>query len=387
MSVVEFARQAADVLSLLPGGGPGCCNIAVTNVCNATCDFCNYAKDKDFVTEKKWLEFERTCRALDILYDRGIRYLTFSGGEPLLHPRIFEMVGYASSKGMRAAVVTNGSPLTERNIADLAAAGLRTLFISIDAPEAEAHEKNRGLPGVFRRIETANAQLKALGVKTVASVTINRLIGDFDLLIDSLARLGFETVTFTYPKRSLGSSSLVFSETSSLIDFSSEELAQILGKIREIKHRFGVLNPDESLAEMTRFVQGEPQEFPCFGGYKYFAMDVNFMVYRCDFWSTPMCVIEDFPTAPLIRDDCTKCMSVCYRDSGVLFNFPVALGDGLRALGKGKVGEAAKAFARPSARKSVKALMHEWQTLKKLAKTGDERAAVKPVTPASEAAE
>lgn len=383
-AIGQFARQAADVLSLLPGGGPGCCNIAVTNVCNATCDFCNYAKDKDFVTEKKWLDFDRACRALDILYDRGIRYLTFSGGEPLLHPRLVEMVAHASSKGMRAAVVTNGSPLTPRNIADLAGAGLRTLFISIDAPDAAAHEKNRGLPGVFQRIAAANAQLKALGVKTVASVTINRLIGDYDLLVEALERLGFETVTFTYPKRSLGSSSLVFSETSSLIDFSGPELAEILAKIRAIKGRFGVLNPDESLAEMTRFVQDERQEFPCYGGYKYFAMDVNFMVYRCDFWSTPMCAIEDFPTTPLIRDDCTKCMSVCYRDSAVLFNFPVALGDGLRALAKGRVGEAAKAFARPSARKSVKALMHEWQTLKKLAKTGDERAEAKPALDAAE---
>jgi hypothetical protein len=102
-------------------------------------------------------------------------------------------------------------------------------------------------------------------------------------------------------------------------------------------------------------------------------MDVNFMIYRCDFWSSPMCVIKDFPTTPLFRDDCTICISICYRDSAVLFNFPVALGDGLRALGKGQVSEPARAFARLRVRKSVKALMHEWQTLKKLAKAGDRR--------------
>ena len=68
MSITRALGQAADVLRLLPIGGPSCCNIAVTNVCNATCDFCNYAKDKDFVTEKKWLDPERLTRSLDILH-------------------------------------------------------------------------------------------------------------------------------------------------------------------------------------------------------------------------------------------------------------------------------------------------------------------------------
>src|SRR5688572_33242255 len=152
MSIMRAVGQAVDVLRLLPIGGPSCCNIAVTNVCNATCDFCNYAKDKDFVTEKKWLDAERLNRALDILHARGIRYITFSGGEPMLHPKLYDMISAVAFRGMRPAMVTNGSALTEQNIRDLATAGLKTLFISIDSPEAEKHEKNRGLPGVFEKI-------------------------------------------------------------------------------------------------------------------------------------------------------------------------------------------------------------------------------------------
>ncbi|MEZ5833925.1 MAG: radical SAM protein [Dongiaceae bacterium] len=369
MSISRTLYQIYDVLRLMPNGGPSCCNIAVTNVCNATCDFCNYAKDKTFVTDHKWLDFDRACRALDILHGRGIRYLTFSGGEPLLHPRMADLVGEATRRGMRAAVVTNGSPLTERNIEALAAKGLRTLFISIDAAEAEKHEANRGLPRVCDKITEANELLRARGIKTIASVTINRLIDDFEDLFAFLMKLGFETVTFTYPKRTLGSSSLVFSETSKLIDFSDGELTAKLSQLKDLKSRFAILNPAESLAEMIRFVKKDKQQFPCFGGFKYFAMDVNFDVYRCDFWSTKMCTIEEFATAPFVRDGCTKCMSVCYRDSSVFFNFPVAIGDAMRLVGRGRLGAALGTMFSSSARRSLRSLLSEWRTLKKLART------------------
>src|SRR5581483_2978889 len=39
-------RRAADIMRLMPQGGPSVCNIAVTNLCNATCDFCSFAYDK-----------------------------------------------------------------------------------------------------------------------------------------------------------------------------------------------------------------------------------------------------------------------------------------------------------------------------------------------------
>ena len=123
MSIMNAIGQAADVLRLMPIGGPAVCNIAVTNVCNATCDFCNYAKDKDFVTDKKWLEPERAVRALDILHARGVRYITFTGGEPMLHPKMYELIAAVAARGMRPTMVTNGSALNEKNIRELAAAG------------------------------------------------------------------------------------------------------------------------------------------------------------------------------------------------------------------------------------------------------------------------
>jgi MoaA/NifB/PqqE/SkfB family radical SAM enzyme len=368
MRLLSLIAQAVDTIRLLPQGGPSCCNISVTNVCNATCDFCGYAKDKQLVHERLWVDYDETCRALDILYGRGVRYLTFSGGEPLLHPRLVDLVTYAVGKGMRPSIVTNGSPLTPRNVEKLKRSGLKTLFISVDSPDAGKHEANRGLKGVFDRIRAANAALRPAGVKTVASVTINRLIDDFDRLIETLEDLGFETVTFTYPKRELHSSSKVFSADSGLIDFSDQELVQRLETVKRLKSRFAILNPAESLSEMIRFVRRERQIFPCFGGSKYFYLDYRMDVYRCDFWPTRMCSIRKFANEPNIRDGCTKCTSVCYRDSSVLMHFPVSLGDALGLLRRGRLGAAARTLATASNRRSIKALLAEWRTLKKLAR-------------------
>jgi MoaA/NifB/PqqE/SkfB family radical SAM enzyme len=65
---------------------PSVCDVSVTNVCNATCDFCSYVYDKGIVAERLWIDRDRLASALPILFGRGIRYLNFQGGEPLLHP-------------------------------------------------------------------------------------------------------------------------------------------------------------------------------------------------------------------------------------------------------------------------------------------------------------
>ncbi|MEH2072538.1 MAG: radical SAM protein [Nostoc sp.] len=366
MSVLQ---QLIDAVKLLPMGGPGICNIAITNVCNAKCDFCNYARDKMFVKERLWVDYDRMCQGLDILYERGIRYVTLVGGEPTLHPKLKEIVAYTVNKGMRPSIVTNGSRLGSTLINELKISGLKTLFISIDSPSNEEHEKNRGLPNVCDRIKEANQECKRLGIKTIASVTINKLIEDFPELLDSLKELGFETVNFAYPKRVLNSSALSFSQTSELINYSTDELVQALEKIKSLKGEFRILNSSESLAEIVRFVRQEKQIYPCVGGYKYFYVDYHLDIYRCDYWPTKIGSIFEFRDRPFVRDRCTKCMSGCYRDASVLIHPAVSVGDALGDLRQGKLLSAIGHLGKRSNFLSLKTLIQEWSTLKKLAKT------------------
>ncbi|MEZ5647650.1 MAG: radical SAM protein [Alphaproteobacteria bacterium] len=377
MAFISWA-QAVDTVKLLPQGGPACCNVSVTNLCNATCDFCGYAKDKQNVTKdnRAFIDAKLAIKAFDILFKKGVRYLTFSGGEPLLHPQLFSMAQAATHKGMRVAIVTNGSTLIQRNIDRIITSGVRTVFISIDSPHAEAHEANRGLAGVFERIEVAVGKLRAADIRVIASVTINRLIDDFDALAKRLKELGFETVTFTYPKTTLSSTSLVYSEDSRLIDFTPDELIERLRQVRNMKDNqegLGILNPKAALEEMIRHVRRERELFPCVGGSNYFFMDWNFNIFRCDYWFEPICKVWDFATALPIKDGCTQCMSVCYRDASALMGLPIAIGETIGHLQRGRFRDAGKALFGQTARASAKALWQEWRTINKLARTGRHR--------------
>lgn len=366
---MSILSQTTDmVFNLLPIGGPGVCTIEVTNACNAACDFCNYARDKTFVQDKVWVDYDQLCQALDILYDRGVRYLTLVGGEPTMHPKLKEIVAYATQKQMRPCVVTNGSRLSPKLLEDLKTGGLMTLFISIDSPSVEKHEANRGLPGVCERVKEANQECKRLGIKTVASVTINKLIGDFRSMISALKELGFESVNFSYPRRDSGATSLSFSGTSSLINYTTEELIEAFETIKSLKGEFGILNPSESLTDMIRLLQNEEQIFPCYGGYKYFYLDCHLDVYRCNNWDTKMCSIFEFRDQPFIRDNCTKCMSDCYRDSSVLLHTAVSVGDAIGHIRQGQLLNAVKDLGKRTNLLSLKNLIDDWGTLQTLAK-------------------
>jgi serine/threonine protein kinase len=72
------------------------------------------------------LECEKLPRALRILHSRNVRYVSFFGGEPLLHPRIAEMIRMAVERGMGTALITNGWLLPQL-LDRLAAAGLKTV--------------------------------------------------------------------------------------------------------------------------------------------------------------------------------------------------------------------------------------------------------------------
>ena len=81
--MTSTASKAWDMLRLVRRGGPALCNIAVTNSCNAACDFCNFARSKVASHDLRWIDADQFGHALDILHKRGVRYISFFGGETL----------------------------------------------------------------------------------------------------------------------------------------------------------------------------------------------------------------------------------------------------------------------------------------------------------------
>jgi MoaA/NifB/PqqE/SkfB family radical SAM enzyme len=335
----SFGRLLGDVLD---HGGPGYLQFAITNICNARYDFCGFAVDKFDPSRRRLVSLEEARDVIDIGVKNHIGYLLFVGGEPLAHKDLRAMVRYAAERGVHPMICTNGSLWTERNMRGFADDGLSSVIMSIDSHDVGRHEQNRGLPEVCRKIKRANEVFAGLGVQTTASVTVSRLIDDYDKLPEFLQTLGFSSCTFSYPLISLESSYLSFSD-SKLVSYSTEELIGVFEKIKAMKKRSGyaVINPTESLTEMQRHLRKEPERFGCLGGHKYFYLDWNLDLYRCHAWDKPMCNIYDFDESKLIRDGCTKCMIDCYRDPSVLQFVAISASDAWNNVKKGKLGAAA----------------------------------------------
>ena len=329
-----------DILtSVWTDGGPSTCQFAITNVCNAACDFCNFSRDKLSKDHSRSVSLEDGLRALEILRQQGVGFMVFTGGEPTVHRNWTDFLEASDKLGMVNLMVTNGSTLSERTIKKMAESKLSGVIISIDSQDLAAHETNRGLPGVTDKIRDHIGRLKDNGIGATASVTLNRLLTDFDRLPDTLRDLGFEAVTFSFPLTSLDSSYLGASE-SDLVSFTREEIHVWIDRVEGLKTRFPVLNPKASLKDMHAYLDNAPQAFPCLGGWKQFYLDWNLLLWRCNSWNKPMCHIFDFDGSQKVRDGCQSCMVDCFRDASVQQYVALSFNDSLKALRSGRIKEA-----------------------------------------------
>ena len=354
----SFLSQARDTMRLVfETGGPGFCQFALNNACNANCGFCNFALDRlakedwEFVTRQQGLE------SIDILYREGVRYLVFTGGEPTLHDNLIEFIRHGADLGMKVMVVTNAGLLKPHIVSQMVNSGLSSLIISIDAASKETHEENRGLPGVCERIKQANATLAKHKMHATASITMSRLV-DYDALPDFLNSLGFTSAVFSYPLTYLRSNFLGWSDAG-LVSHTKEELHEAFEKIKNLKKRFRIVNPTLSLEEMQRFVRGDEQRYPCIAGFRFFFLDWKLMLWRCHYWDKPMCSIYEFDKSKLIRDGCTACMINCYRDTSLMQHIGVSLHDAYREVRRGNLKAGAKTLASRTNLDSLRAVMEE----------------------------
>src|ERR1017187_5486143 len=71
--------------------------------CNLSCTYCN-----EFDDFSKPVALDAMYRRLDHLADLGTTVITISGGEPLLHPELDQLIARIRQRGMIAGMITNG---------------------------------------------------------------------------------------------------------------------------------------------------------------------------------------------------------------------------------------------------------------------------------------
>ena len=129
-----------------------------------------------------------------------------------------------------------------------------------------------------------------------------------------------------------------------------------------------MVNPRSSLAEVARYVRGEPQAVPCIGGYKYFYIDWNLDIWRCEAWNKPLGSVFDLDRIPDQRERCNACMMGCYRNASMLMHAAVSATDAARALAAGKIGAATAMLFQRSVAQSIWALVEEMPKMRRLAR-------------------
>lgn len=119
----------------------------VSRRCNLRCVHCySDSENRPYPGE---LSEPEGKRLIEDLAEFRVPVILFSGGEPLMHPSIFEFIRLAVSKGIRAVVSTNGTLLTQEVAARLKDAGASYVGVSIDGLE-KTNDAFRGRKGAFR---------------------------------------------------------------------------------------------------------------------------------------------------------------------------------------------------------------------------------------------
>src|SRR6185295_9145555 len=131
---IEWARKAREfglaVKALASTRHPIAAQIIPIRRCNLACKYCNEYDD----TSPPVPTPEMLGR-IDRLASFGLSSLTFSGGEPLLHPDLDRLISRVRERRMLAGVITNGFLLNQERIQRFNRSGLDYLQISIDNDE------------------------------------------------------------------------------------------------------------------------------------------------------------------------------------------------------------------------------------------------------------
>ncbi|MFW5803979.1 MAG: radical SAM/SPASM domain-containing protein [bacterium] len=127
--------------------------IEVTKQCNEVCVHC-YLPEED-KKNGKFLPLKKLKDIIDEACEMGLLQVTFTGGEPLLHPDFFEILRYAREKDLMISVLSNLTLVTERHTELFKEINLNSTQVSLYSMDGETHDFITQLSGSFEK--TMNA--------------------------------------------------------------------------------------------------------------------------------------------------------------------------------------------------------------------------------------
>ncbi|MGE5111360.1 MAG: radical SAM protein [Acidobacteriaceae bacterium] len=166
--IIGYRRRARELVMIFKGllstDHPVMAHIIPMRRCNLSCTYCNEYDDFS-----KPVPLATMRERIDHLHRLGTTIVTISGGEPLLHPELDDLIRYIRSKGIITGMITNGYLLTAERIHRLNRAGLDHMQISIDNVMPDEVSK--------KSLKVLDKKLQLLAEHADFHVNINSVVG------------------------------------------------------------------------------------------------------------------------------------------------------------------------------------------------------------------
>ena len=222
--VLRYNRKSGDLPSHLLQFSADKKPVVVWNMtrrCNLKCIHC-YSNSADIEYPDE-LTTEEGKKLIDDLAEFGSPVILFSGGEPLIRKDLLELAQYATDKGMRGVISTNGTLITKEIAAKLQKVGLSYVGVSLDGLE-KTHDRFRGKKGAFAAAIEGIRNCRDAGIKVGIRFTVNKhnlidVPDMFELLRkENIERMCFYHLVYTGRGSKLREEDLTHVETRKLID-------------------------------------------------------------------------------------------------------------------------------------------------------------------------
>lgn len=155
--------------------------------CNLKCSFCNLKNTN------KGIPLQKVTSILNSAKNLGIKTIVLTGGEPFLHPKLFEIIRFAKKKGFGTNVTTNGI-LIKEHIQKILDSELDSISVSLDGSK-KIHDSLRGVKGSYDKLLEGLNELKKYRKRIKVSiyfVVTRRNVQDLIQVYNLTKKLGFE---------------------------------------------------------------------------------------------------------------------------------------------------------------------------------------------------
>jgi MoaA/NifB/PqqE/SkfB family radical SAM enzyme len=227
--------------------------------CNLACAYCN-----EYDAVSKPVPLEVMFQRLDKLAGLGTAIVTISGGEPILHPELDDIIRRIRDNGMIAGMITNGYLLTAERIERLNRAGLDHMQISIDNVMPDDVSK--------KSLKVLDKKLQLLSEYAEFHVNINSVVGGGihnphdALVVGRRARqLGFTSTV-----------GIIHDGDGQLRPLNDDE-REVFFRMHQMKHK----NYSRFNGFQTNIANGKPNDWRCRAGARYIYVCEDGLVHYC----------------------------------------------------------------------------------------------------------